>query len=118
VPIFSPLRKHLLEHRMLQGRPEGLVFGRRADKPFTPTFIQKRADDAWRQVKLQRITLQEFRHVAASAMIRAGVNAKALSTFMGHSSISVTFDVYGHLFPGSEDEAAELVNAMLERSGS
>jgi hypothetical protein len=32
---------------------------------------------------------------------------------MGHSSISVTFDVYGHLFEGSEAEAAELVAAYL-----
>ena len=30
-------------------------------------------------------------------MISAGVNAKALSSFMGHSSISVTYDIYGHL---------------------
>jgi hypothetical protein len=31
-------------------------------------------------------------------MIAAGVNAKALQTFMGHSSITVTLDRYGHLF--------------------
>jgi hypothetical protein len=35
----------------------------------------------------------------------AGVNAKALSTFMRHATIAVTLDLYGHLFPGSEDEA-------------
>ena len=36
-------------------------------------------------------------------MIAAGVNAKALSTFMGHSSIKVTFDLaHGHLMPGTE----------------
>jgi hypothetical protein len=33
-------------------------------------------------------------------MIAAGVNAEALSTFLGHAS--VTIDRYGHLFPGSE----------------
>ena len=32
-------------------------------------------------------------------MIAAGVNAKALSTFMGHASITITLDRYGHLFP-------------------
>jgi integrase len=31
------------------------------------------------------------------------VNAKALSTFMGHASISITLDRYGHLIPGSEE---------------
>ncbi len=44
-------------------------------------------------------------------MIAVGVNAKALSTYMGHASISITLDRYGHLFPGSEDEAAGLLDA-------
>ena len=48
-------------------------------------------------------------------MIAAGVNAKALSTFIGHSSVMMTLDRYGHLFPGSEDEAAGLLDAYLER---
>jgi integrase len=37
-------------------------------------------------------------------MIAAGVNAKALQTFMDHSSVTVTYDLYGHLLPGSEAE--------------
>ena len=48
-------------------------------------------------------------------MIAAGVNAKALSTFMGHANISVTLDRYGHLMPGSEEEeAAGLLDVYLE----
>ena len=47
-------------------------------------------------------------------MIAAGVNAKALSVFMGHSSITITLDRYGHLFPGSEAEAANLLDTYLE----
>jgi integrase len=46
-------------------------------------------------------------------MIAAGVNAKALSDFMGHSSIQITFDRYGHLMPGSRDEAVERADAYL-----
>ena len=49
-------------------------------------------------------------------MIAAGVNAKALSVYMGHSSITITLDRYGHLMPGSEDDAAELLDAYLERA--
>ena len=51
-------------------------------------------------------------------MIAAGVRAKPLSTFMGHSSISVTLDRYGHLFPGAEDEAAALLDDFLERANT
>lgn len=46
-------------------------------------------------------------------MIAAGVNAKAPSSFMGHSSIKVTFDLYGHLMPGTEAQATALLDAYL-----
>ena len=46
-------------------------------------------------------------------MIAAGVNVKALQVFMGHASITVTLDRYGHLMPGSEGEAAALMDAYL-----
>jgi hypothetical protein len=39
-----------------------------------------------------------------------------LATFIGHTSITVTLDRYGHLFPGSEQEAAGLLDSYLERS--
>jgi len=64
------------------------------------------------------ITLHECRHTFASLMIDAGVNAKALSSYMGHSSITITLDRYGHLMPGNEDEAAELLDAYLERANT
>ncbi len=51
-------------------------------------------------------------------MIAAGVNAKALSVYMGHANISTTFDLYGHLMPGGEDEAAVLADADLERANT
>jgi hypothetical protein len=44
--------------------------------------------------------------------IASGVNAKALSEFMGHASIQITFDKYGGLLPGSE-EAAGLLDAYF-----
>lgn len=49
---------------------------------------------------------------------RGGVNANALSTYTGHANIALTLDRYGHLMPGSEDEAAALLDAYLERAGA
>ena len=65
-----------------------------------------------------RSTLHEARHTYASLMIAAGVNAKALCEFMGHSSIQVTLDLYGHLFPGAEQEAASRLDAFLANAES
>jgi integrase len=49
-------------------------------------------------------------------MIAAGVNAKALSSYMGHASMTITYDRYGHLMPGNEDEAARLLDEYLARA--
>jgi len=46
-------------------------------------------------------------------MIAAGVNLKALSAFLGHASITITLDLYGHLLPGSIAEAAAQHDAYL-----
>ncbi|MGI8557348.1 MAG: hypothetical protein ACR2ND_03395 [Solirubrobacteraceae bacterium] len=51
-------------------------------------------------------------------MIAADVNAKALSVFMGHSSIVITMDRNGHLMPGSEQEAADLLDEYLGTTGA
>jgi integrase len=48
-------------------------------------------------------------------MIAAGVNAKAISEFMGHSSIQITYDTYGPLMPGNEAVAAGLQDTYLAR---
>ncbi len=48
-------------------------------------------------------------------MIAAGVNLKALSEFLGHASIAITLDRYGHLLPGSIAEATALLDAYLGR---
>ena len=113
VPIASDLRALLVEQRLRTGG-RGFVFGSEVS-PFRPDDVRKRADAAWKAAKLKRITLHECRHTYASLMIAAGVNAKALSTYMGHANIAITLDKYGHLFPGNEAEAAGLLDAYLDR---
>jgi integrase len=110
------LREHLIRHRLRSGRTDGLVFGRTANEPCRHWTIVDRAMRAWREAKLAPIRLHEARHTFASLMIAAGVNApKALSVFMGHASITITLDRYGHLFPDGEDEAARLLDDYITR---
>ena len=116
VPVPAALRKHLLEHRLARGRRGGLFFSRPDGRPFSNQALSQRAARTWRAADLQPIGLHECRHTFASLMIAAGVNAKALSTFLGHASVTITLDRYGHLFPGSEQEAAGLLDGYLERS--
>ena len=71
MPIALILRDHLAEHRLVTGRPKGLVFGTSKSVPFQPSPVRERADKAWKAAKLARITLHECRHTFASLMIAA-----------------------------------------------
>ena len=114
VPIAGRLRTLLAAHRLASSRASGHVFGTTGTGVAAIRHVTKRADDAWNAAKLERITLHEARHTYASLMIAAGVNAKALSTYMGHANISITLDRYGHLMPGNEAEAATLLDTYLD----
>lgn len=116
VPIAAALRDYLEKHLRGLAWRDGLVFGVTAEKPFTDNVMKEHADKAWATANLQRFTLHEFRHTYASLMIAAGVNAKALSTYLGHATIAFTLDRYGHLMPGNEDEAATMLDAYLART--
>jgi integrase len=132
IPTAAVLRRVLLAHRMAT-TGDGYVFGTTPTRPFSASGLDKRVRIAWgwkrekqapgryawvksRSDALEPIKLHHLRHTCASVMIAAGINAKALSTYMGHSSIQVTFDLYGHLMPGYMDEAAGMLDAYLARA--
>ncbi|MHB1242475.1 MAG: tyrosine-type recombinase/integrase [Gaiellaceae bacterium] len=115
VPIVAALRSHLAARKLRRGSGGALFFGSQL-LPFNRDQLVARAVKAWKQAELTPIGLHEGRHTFASILIAAGVNAKALSTYLGHSSIQITLDRYGHLMPGNEEEAVALVDAYLERA--
>jgi integrase len=51
--------------------------------------------------------LHALRHFFASWVIERGFSPKRVQALLGHSSIQMTFDVYGHLFPSLEDDHAK-----------
>ena len=92
-PISAALRGFLTDRLEAAERAESdRIFGSTTARPFSGEKLSERADAAWKSAGLNRITLHECRHTFASLMIAAGVNAKALSTFMGHANISITLD--------------------------
>jgi integrase len=118
VPITKTLRHHLQSHRLHQGTGRHrLVFpNHRGNKPFDPSTTNQRAQKAWAAAGHTPLSLHECRHSYAAYMIAAGINTKALSTYMGHASITITLDRYGHLLPGNEHEAAKLLEHWLIHS--
>ncbi len=102
VPLPAALRPHLVSQRLRQRAADGgFVFAAAGVTPFDPPTIARRAKRAWLAAGLEPINLHECRHTFAAHMVAAGVNVKALSSYLGHSSISTTLDRYGHLLPGT-----------------
>ncbi len=115
VPLLAVLRDYLDEHKLSTDRAgDDLVFGASVTQAFTASTIDNRAKRAWAAAGLNRISLHECRHTFASLLIAAGENPKAVQEFLGHASITMTFDQYGHLFPGSRDEARARMDAYLD----
>jgi integrase len=134
VPLAGRLRAELAAHKLATGRgADDLAFGRTPSDPFIPATVRMRARKAWgwrqernpdsagprrRWVKahedaLKPLTPHEARHTCASYLIAAGLNPKQVQTYIGHSDVRTTFNVYGHLLPGDETTAAAQLDALL-----
>ena len=115
VPIIGELRTILAAHRLRTGRRgRDLLFGETATSPFNPKRLQKDADAAWKAAKLERICPHECRHTFASIAIAAGVNIGTVSAALGHASVTITWDRYHHLMPGTMDQAGDLIQKYIE----
>ena len=115
VPLAGIVRRELAALKLRTGRDgDDLVVGRTAALPFVRSTIRSRARKAWATAGLAALTPHEARHCAASYLIAAGLNAKQLSVYIGHSDIRTTYNRYGHLMPGDEAEATRQLDAYLD----
>lgn len=115
VPIIGELRTILAAHRLRSGRRGAdLLFGETPLSPFRAKPLQTRADAAWAAAGLQRFTPHECRHTFASIAIAAGVNIGTVSAALGHASVTITWDRYHHLMPGTMDQAAGMIQAYID----
>ena len=64
-------------------------------------------------LKEWRVTLHKLRHSHASHMLAAKVHPKIVQERLGHSSIAITMDIYSHLMPNMQGEAAAAVDGVL-----
>jgi len=62
---------------------------------------------------LRGVSLHTFRHTHASMLIAEKVDIKTISKRLGHERITITYDLYGHLLPGMDEEAADRMDAFM-----
>ncbi len=97
-----------------------LVFPSNAGTPLDGCHLMRRVfAPAVERAGLKRIRFHDLRHTYASIQISKDVHPKYLQTQMGHSSITVTMDIYGHWMKGLNSEAANgMEDEVFGASGS
>ena len=125
VPLAPYALSALKEHRLaVAGGDDALVFGSRTGTPLTHQNMVKRVwnplqksagltadtgklDQEGKPILRAKYGFHALRHAAASLFIEQRLSPKRISALMGHSSIQVTYDRYGHLLhDGEADQAA------------
>lgn len=92
---------------------DGLVFTDAIGRQLGPTVVSHAFRVAADTIGLQGTRLHDLRHTYASTLLRAGVALKTVSDALGHSSIAITADVYGHLSDATRREAADAMDRAL-----
>lgn len=95
----------------------GIVFPSPLGEPLRRSNFTRRvwtpATDA---LGLQGLRFHDLRHTAVALAIRQGAHPKAIQERMGHSSVTVTLDRYGHLYEGLDGRIADGLDELLRES--
>ena len=92
-----------------------MVFPSTIGTPVDPTNILKKLRQVLNKAGLPRLRFHDLRHTAASIMLNNGVEILVASKRLGHAKPSITLDVYGHLFAGTQKEVAGIIEELISR---
>jgi integrase len=125
VPISAPTERILRDIRTAQAQQRllagpawqatGYVFTTELGEPCDPRNALRALYVAAAKAGLAGVGLHTLRHTAASVMLTEGVPLKVVSDLLGHSSIAITGDVYGHVSPDVSAEAMATLGAALSK---
>ncbi|GIO33758.1 site-specific integrase [Paenibacillus albilobatus] len=115
---IEKLKEHrsiILQERLFYGEEyqnNDLVVCTATGGPATARNIYRAWERFLEKHKAPHITFHDLRHTHVAMMIKQGVHMKVISERLGHSSISVTMDIYGHLLPNMQSDAAEQMDKL------
>lgn len=97
-----------------QWQDSGLVFTTEFGGPVDPRNVLRTIELAAKKAKIENVGVHTLRHSAAVAWLEAGVHIKAVADLLGHSSIAITGDIYGH---SSDETARAAIDALTSALG-
>jgi integrase len=119
VPLTPGLVAELRRHRLAApANPHDLVFASSAGTPIDPRNLVTAWHRALRRAGVRMLAFHSLRHTAVSLVIASeGLNPKQLQSVIGHASIQLTYDTYGHLMPDSFEGFGSGLDAALRGHG-
>lgn len=79
-----------------------------------PRALSKNFAFVLKKAGLEPIRFHDLRHTAASLMVHEGIELKTISEILGHSSISITADIYGHVIEEKKKQAAQKLDKYIK----
>ena len=92
---------------------QGLIVCQADGKCIQPVLFSKNFSRLIARNKLKKIRFHDLRHSCASLMLKSGVAMKTASEILGHSSISITADLYTHVLQDTKQVAANQIEQLL-----
>jgi len=92
-----------------------LIFTTPSGRPIDSDKLAKQFKSILEQAGLPLIRLYDLRHTGATLALAAGVPPKVVSEQLGHASAAFTLDIYSHVLPHMQEEAAAKVEAVLTK---
>lgn len=119
IDLAPMVMKELAAWRLKSGgKDEDLVFSNETGGPMNySNMVQRHFFKALKKSGLQRIRFHDLRHSYASLLLAQGENIKYVQTQLGHSSPTVTLNIYAHLMRDSNQEAACRLEDAIFRTG-
>ena len=98
-------REDLVEKDLVFTRPDG--------RPLVPWAVSKAFREHSKAALLPLIPLHGLRHSYATLALSSGVNPRIVSARLGHATVALTLDVYSHVLPQADREAAQSIAALI-----
>jgi integrase len=92
---------------------DALVFAQPDGTPRKPGSVTKEWGRLVNAIAIPKVSFHALRHTHASQLIASGMDVLTISRRLGHSSPTVTLNIYGHLFPDSDERAARALDAAF-----
>jgi integrase len=94
-------------------RDTGLVFTNHSGGPLDPEGASKSFQRVLQREGLPHQRFHDLRHACASLLLAQGLDLKVIQEILGHSTITITADLYAHVMMGAKRQAAAQMDAML-----